>query len=55
MRVSVAPDVDGGEQPVEGELISATFDTVSILRTDPDVGKIGVHFPRFGYRVTRLD
>jgi glutathione S-transferase len=55
MRVTVSPDLDGGEQPVEGEIVSATCDTATILRHDPDVGNIGVHFPRAGYRVDILD
>lgn len=55
MRVTVSPDLDGGEQPVEGEIVSATCDTATILRRDPDVGNIGVHFPRAGYRVDILD
>jgi len=51
MQVTVSPDLNGGEQPVEGEIVSATVDTISILRHETDVGAIGVHFPRAGYRV----
>lgn len=51
MRVSVSPDLDGGEQPVAGEVICATSDTISIRRVEPDVGNVDVHFPRAGYRV----
>ncbi|MFK7755067.1 MAG: glutathione S-transferase family protein [Sedimentitalea sp.] len=54
MRVSVSPDLDGGEQPVEGEVVAADCNTITLLRTDPDVGNIGVHFPRAGYRVVVL-
>lgn len=53
-KVSVSPDLDGGEQPVEGEVVAADCNTITVLRRDPDVGKIGVHFPRAGYRVVVL-
>ncbi len=53
-NVSVSPDLDGGEQPVEGEVIRADCNTISLLRQDPDVGGIAVHFPRAGYRVEVL-
>ena len=51
MPVVVSPDVDGGEQPVEGEVVAADCDTVAIRRVDPDAGNVCVHFPRIGYRV----
>ncbi|MGC1487065.1 MAG: glutathione S-transferase family protein [Albidovulum sp.] len=51
MRVIIRPDVDGGEQPVEGAVVAANADTITLLRTEPDVGNICVHFPRTGYRV----
>lgn len=50
--VAIAPDVNGGEQPVEGTIWSADADTVSVLRNDADCGALCVHFPRAGYRVT---
>lgn len=53
-KVSVSPDLDGGEQPVEGNVVSADCNTIVLLRHDPDVGEIGVHFPRAGYRVDIL-
>ena len=53
-NVRVSPDLDGGEQPVEGTVISADCDTIALLRQDPDVGEIAVHFPRAGYRVEIL-
>jgi glutathione S-transferase len=53
-KVSVSPDLDGGEQPVEGTVVSTDCDTIVLLRQDPDVGVIGVHFPRAGYRVDIL-
>lgn len=54
MQVTVSPDLDGGEQPVHGEVVFATSDMISLLRQDPDVGNIGVHFPQAGYRVDIL-
>lgn len=49
--VVVAPDVNGGEQPVEGTVWAANAETISVLRHQPDCGDICVHFPRAGYRV----
>ncbi|MEP5729978.1 MAG: glutathione S-transferase family protein [Sulfitobacter sp.] len=54
MHVSVSPDLDGGEQPVEGHIVAATSDTIVLRRSEPDVGNINVHFPRAGYRVDIL-
>ena len=51
MRVTVSPDLDGGEQPVEGTVVDANCETITVLRQEPDIGNIGVHFPRAGYRV----
>lgn len=51
MTVTVLPDVDGGEQPVTGEIVLATRDTVALRRIDAQVGEVCVHFPRAGYRV----
>jgi glutathione S-transferase len=52
MAVSVAPDLDGGEEAVAGRIHAVDRETVAILRDDPQVGRICVHFPRVGYRVT---
>lgn len=54
MRVSINPDLDGGEQPVEGTIRYADRDTVAVLREEPGIGKLAVHFPRAGYKVTCL-
>jgi len=54
-RVSIVPDVDGGDPPVKGAIQILTHDTIGILRDDPRVGEICIHFPRIGYRVTALD
>ena len=55
MQVTVAPDLDGGEQPVEGKVVIANSDTIAVMRQEPDIGQICVHFPRAGYRVTIRD
>lgn len=49
--VTVSPDVDGGEQPVEGAVWAASADAVSVLRSEEGVGDLVVHFPRAGYRI----
>jgi glutathione S-transferase len=53
-RVSVVADADSGETPVEGRVRRVGADTISLLRDDPRVGTVCVHFPRVGYRVTQL-
>jgi glutathione S-transferase len=54
MQVSVSPDLDGGEQPVAGQVVMSDSDTIVLSRVEPDVGNIAVHFPRAGYRVDIL-
>ncbi len=51
-RVSVVPDVDGGDPVVTGTVRRVDRETISILRDDPRVGEVCVHFPRVGFRVT---
>ena len=51
--VSVVPDVDGGDPAVIGTVRRIDRETISILRDDPRVGEVCVHFPRVGFRVTR--
>ena len=51
-RVKVVVDLDSGETPVEGRIRHVDAETISILREDPRVGTVCVHFPRVGYRVT---
>ena len=53
-RVTVAA-VDYGVDPIEGELIVSTRDTVGVLREDARVGKVVVHFPRVGYAVRKVE
>ena len=55
MQVIVHPDLDGGEQPVAGQVVIADCDTIAVHRTEPEVGNIHVHFPRAGYRVEITD
>jgi len=50
-RVTVSPDVNGGEQPVEGTVRIANTETIAIDRSTEAVGTVCVHFPRSGYRI----
>lgn len=54
-RIAVSPDVDGGEQAVEGLAHHIARDTIALKRSDPRAGDVCVHFPRAGYRITTLD
>ena len=49
--VTVSPDVDGGEQPVDGTVRYADAETICIDRSDPKTGAVSVSFPRAGYRI----
>ena len=49
--VSVAPDVNGGEQAVSGRLRMVDAETVAIDRVSAEAGNVCVHFPRAGYRI----
>ena len=51
MHVTINPDVDGGEQPVEGTVRSANAEVIAITRNEPTIGNLAVHFPRAGYRI----
>lgn len=51
MAVTIGPDVDGGEQPVDGTVRYADAETICIDRSDPQTGAVSVSFPRTGYRV----
>ena len=50
-RVLVFPDVNGGEQGVEGTIHSATAESVAVDRVSDSAGDVCVHFPRVGYRI----
>lgn len=52
--VTVQPDVNGGEQPVEGKVRRANAETIAIDRVSDRAGNVCVHFPRAGYRVDIL-
>jgi glutathione S-transferase len=52
MEVTVTPD-DYGFDPVAGSLVSSSPEEIAIRRSDPAVGTVVVHFPRFGFRVAR--
>jgi glutathione S-transferase len=52
-RVEVAPD-DTQRGGVQGTIVSVSARGISVLRSDPRCGDVVVHFPRLGYRVTRL-
>ena len=53
-KVQVVPD-DTGRDPVSGELIASSRDSISILRSDPQVGEVMVHFPRAGFVVQPME
>lgn len=47
-RYAIVP-TDWGFDPVEGELVSAEADRISLRRYDPEAGTLVVHFPRRGF------
>jgi glutathione S-transferase len=51
-RVNVVPDLDSGEPQVAGIVRAVDRDRIAILREDPRVDSVCVHFPRVGYRVS---
>ena len=52
MRVSIIPDVGGGDPVVFGEVVLVDVNQIAIVRQDTEVGEVVIHFPRVGYRVT---
>jgi glutathione S-transferase len=54
MRVGVQPIGSSIDKSVEGQVRAADAQTIAIDREDDRVGKVCVHFPRVGYRVTPL-
>ena len=50
-QVAVGADDYGCDQ-VRGTLIGASEYQLSVLRSDPDLGQIVVHFPRIGFAIT---
>ncbi|HUT49040.1 MAG TPA: glutathione S-transferase family protein [Alphaproteobacteria bacterium] len=51
--VTVQP-VDRASPPVTGGLALLTHGQVAVRRRDPRAGEVVVHFPRLGYRVSRV-
>jgi glutathione S-transferase len=47
--VSIVPDDYGLEETV-GQIVRVDADELVVLRTDPVVGEVAVHYPRAGYR-----
>jgi hypothetical protein len=52
-HVAVVPD-DYGFDPVAGELVAADVHEVAVRRASVETGERVVHFPRAGFRVTRV-
>ena len=53
-EVTVEPDGDGGDPAVTGRLHVLEKHSVAILRSDERIGRVCVHFPRVGYRVSAI-
>jgi glutathione S-transferase len=53
MRARVTPD-DYGFDPVEGEIVALQIHAIALRRSAPEVGEVTTHFPRAGFRVTKL-
>ena len=51
--VTVSAD-DYGRDPIAGEIIFSNAHEIAILRNDPAVGSIAVHFPRAGFMVAKI-
>ena len=45
--------VDSGLDPVTGELRNASADEIVLRRSDPRAGTVHVHFPRFGFQLSK--
>ena len=53
-RITVRPDIDGGEVFVTGDVHYISSDTIGLRRESDETGEVCVHFPRVGYRVDVL-
>jgi glutathione S-transferase len=51
-RVTLAAD-DSGRDPVAGELVAVTMDSITIARDDDQVGRTHLHTPRAGFILRR--
>jgi glutathione S-transferase len=54
-RVSVVPAGDGGDPEVIGRVHGCDRESIAIRQENDLVGRVSVHFPRVGYRVTLVD
>jgi hypothetical protein len=54
MTVDVMPD-DTRRGAVRGAVAGATVNEIAVRRAHPKCGEVVVHFPRLGYRVTRVE
>ena len=52
--VEVFPDSIADAPRVRGQVRAVDAQGIAILRADPKVGTVAVHFPRVGYRITRV-
>lgn len=52
-RISVVAD-DTGPEATIGTLLRSSVHEIAMLRDDPEVGQVAVHFPRLGFRVAPL-
>lgn len=52
-EVSIVPD-DYGQEETRGRVARVSADEIVVLRTDPAVGDVAVHYPRAGYRISRV-
>ena len=50
--VDVMP-VDYALDPVRGELLTCSTGEIAVRRTDPRAGTVVVHFPRFGFQLSK--
>lgn len=50
-KVAVSAD-DYGRDPIAGEIVFSNAHEIAILRVDPAVGEVVVHFPRAGFNVS---
>ncbi|MGF1526489.1 MAG: glutathione S-transferase family protein [Candidatus Competibacterales bacterium] len=53
-KVAITPLTDSGEAPVTGVTHAVGRDVLVLLHEHPDCGRVALHFPRVGYRVTPM-
>lgn len=52
-RVKVSAD-EPVKTPIAGEIVSLSVHHIAIIRREPELGEVVVHFPRLGYVVSRV-